>query len=92
MKFCLSAFVILFSIFAQAQLTLNPAPVSNNISITSSQNYIYITNTGSVASSPVLTIDSNAANISIGSNRCSVIQPNPNVLHHCFFSKLWSFK
>ena len=67
--------ILLFSIISQAQLSLNPAPVSGSLQITSSQMYIYFTNSGSSVITPSFSIDANAANISIGSNRCTTIQP-----------------
>ena len=75
MKFVFFLLFSLTSLLAQAQLVLSPAPSSGNIPISSSQTYINITNSGSSAVSPVLTIDSNAAGISLGTNRCTIIQP-----------------
>lgn len=75
MKFVFFVLFSLTSLLAQAQLSLSPAPSGGNIPITSSQTYINITNTGSSAVSPVLTVDSNAAGISLGTNRCQIIQP-----------------
>lgn len=75
MKFVFFVLFSLTSLLAQAQLVLNPAPSSGNIPIVSSQTYINITNSGSSAVSPSLTVDSNAAGISIATNRCGIIQP-----------------
>lgn len=58
---------------AQAQsnpLTINPAPVSGENTITSSQTYLYITNNSANSVQANLGLTNNSAGITIGSNRC----------------------
>lgn len=66
--------ITVISILAKAQLILNPSPIDGNIPLTSSQSYIYITNNQSHEVTSSFTVDSNVNEISIKSNRCSIIK------------------
>lgn len=77
MRFFGIVFCLFFGLVSvsQAQLNLNPAPVSGSIELTSSQTYVYFTNSGSSTLSPILSIDSNSSGVSISINRCSTLKP-----------------
>ena len=64
----------LLSIYAQAQLTLNPAPSSGQIALTQANTYIYISNTS--ASSQTLNLSLVGSGITMASNRCSTVKAN----------------
>lgn len=78
--------VLLFPLISLADLTLSPAPVSGEIILDSASKTIYITNSSAVSVSPSLTIDSNAAGISIATNRCPSIKPQGS----CYIILLFS--
>lgn len=67
--------IIFTSVISNAQLNIVPAPAGGNIGITSSQNYVYFVNSGSVFESPTFSVDSNAFGISVNSKRCANIAP-----------------
>lgn len=71
MKSIIFGLFLFFSIISNAQLSINPTPVSNNIQITSSQMTIYLTNTSLSSITTNLTVDANAAGISLDTNRCA---------------------
>lgn len=75
MKSCIFLFLIFFGTLSQAQISLNPAPISGEIQLNSSQMYIYLTNNGAASVTPVLSVDSNSAGISLSINRCPSIKP-----------------
>jgi hypothetical protein len=71
-KLSTTFFSILFlSLFAQAQFSLSPAPVSSEIVLSSSNTYIYITNNSGSIQPVSISVGTNSNGISLSLNRCS---------------------
>lgn len=66
--------ILLTGLISQAQLSISPAPSSGDLVLTGSNTYIYFTNTTSAVQTPTISLGSNAAGISISSNRCTTIR------------------
>lgn len=62
--------VLLFSLISQAQLTINPAPSSGEIVLSSANTYIYFSNPSASILPMSLALSSNSNGVSISLNRC----------------------